>query len=163
MGDSACYPDKRAWHAAVHGVAKSSTWLSEWLNNSLTLDPNIPGSLIISLSFPDKKLSNRKQAGPSETLILRLKATERVAKLWGYPWETEGRKVGSLGWQERGSWTWSWKLLTATGAPFLWGFYFVMAKAEVAHNSQLTFKTYFMNPKCGRTAWVVKATHLVVR
>ena len=25
MGDSACYPDKRAWHAAVHGVAKSST------------------------------------------------------------------------------------------------------------------------------------------
>ena len=24
--------DKEAWHAAVHGVAKSQIWLSEWLN-----------------------------------------------------------------------------------------------------------------------------------
>ena len=23
--------DKKAWHAAVHGVAKSWTWLSDWI------------------------------------------------------------------------------------------------------------------------------------
>ena len=22
--------DKEAWHAAIHGVAKSQTWLSDW-------------------------------------------------------------------------------------------------------------------------------------
>ena len=26
--------DRKAWHVAVHGVAKSWTWLSGWLNNS---------------------------------------------------------------------------------------------------------------------------------
>ena len=24
--------DREAWHAAVHGVAKSQTWLSDWTN-----------------------------------------------------------------------------------------------------------------------------------
>ena len=24
--------DRQAWHAAIHGVAKSRTWLSDWIN-----------------------------------------------------------------------------------------------------------------------------------
>ena len=24
--------DREAWHAAVHGVAKNQTWLSDWMN-----------------------------------------------------------------------------------------------------------------------------------
>ena len=28
--------DREAWHAAVHGVAKSQTWLSEWTELTLT-------------------------------------------------------------------------------------------------------------------------------
>ena len=32
--------DKEAWHAAVHGVAKSQTWLSDWTEvNSLDILP----------------------------------------------------------------------------------------------------------------------------
>ena len=26
--------DKEAWHAAIHGVAKSRTWLSDWTEQS---------------------------------------------------------------------------------------------------------------------------------
>ena len=28
-----------AWHAAVHGVAKSQTWLSDWTNLNISLFP----------------------------------------------------------------------------------------------------------------------------
>ena len=31
--------DKEAWHAAVHGVKKSRTWLSEWTELNLCLWP----------------------------------------------------------------------------------------------------------------------------
>ena len=30
--------DREAWRAAVHGVAKSQTWLSDWTNRSLYLE-----------------------------------------------------------------------------------------------------------------------------
>ena len=39
--------DRKAWHAAVHGVAKSRTWLSDW-NDWLTDDHQI---LLISEHF----------------------------------------------------------------------------------------------------------------
>ena len=31
--------DREAWHAAVHGVAKSQTWLSDWIE--LMKDENL--------------------------------------------------------------------------------------------------------------------------
>ena len=31
--------DREAWRAAVHGVAKSQTWLSNWTEASITCDP----------------------------------------------------------------------------------------------------------------------------
>ena len=31
--------DREAWHATVHGVAKSWTWLSNWTTTNVTLDP----------------------------------------------------------------------------------------------------------------------------
>ena len=31
--------DREAWHAAVHGVAKSQTWLSDW--TELTEIPDV--------------------------------------------------------------------------------------------------------------------------
>ena len=29
--------DREAWHAAIHGVAKSQTWLSDWTELNWTL------------------------------------------------------------------------------------------------------------------------------
>ena len=34
--------DREAWHAAVHGVLKSRTWLSDWTEVSWTEDPKQP-------------------------------------------------------------------------------------------------------------------------
>ena len=28
--------DRKAWHAAIHGVAKSRTWLSDWIELNWT-------------------------------------------------------------------------------------------------------------------------------
>jgi len=36
--------DREAWHAAVHGVAKSQTWLSDW--TELTEVINLSNSLL---------------------------------------------------------------------------------------------------------------------
>ena len=30
--------DREAWHAAVHGVTKSQTWLSDWTDLNLQYD-----------------------------------------------------------------------------------------------------------------------------
>ena len=44
--------DKEAWHAAVHGVAKSQTWLSDWTNgtNNISASKKLISQLDI-LSF----------------------------------------------------------------------------------------------------------------
>ena len=34
--------DREAWHAAIHGVSKSQTWLSDWTELNWTDDPAIP-------------------------------------------------------------------------------------------------------------------------
>ena len=49
--------DREAWHAAVHGVTKSWTWLSDWteLNQIIYLkvhkSPSVPDFLIIYVDF----------------------------------------------------------------------------------------------------------------
>ena len=40
---------REAWHAAVHGGAKSWTWLSDWLNNNKTVMYKISSSPCIQL------------------------------------------------------------------------------------------------------------------
>ena len=41
--------DREAWHAAIHGVAKSWTWLSDWTELNWILPPS--GYCLISLSW----------------------------------------------------------------------------------------------------------------
>ena len=48
--------DREAWHAAVHGVAKSWTWLSNWTE---------PISLLLNLFFPTRMLSTLKDSQKS--------------------------------------------------------------------------------------------------
>ena len=46
--------DREAWRAAVHGVAKSQTWLSDWpeLNSSIWQVSTLPSSLLVTPCVP---------------------------------------------------------------------------------------------------------------
>ena len=35
--------DKEAWHAAVHGIAKSRAWLRDWTELNNALDSSVGG------------------------------------------------------------------------------------------------------------------------
>ena len=58
--------DREAWHAAVHGVAKSRTWLSYWTeHNLLCVKPSTLWTLSHGLSYevaPPRRLSCRHRA-----------------------------------------------------------------------------------------------------
>ena len=47
--------DREAWHAAVHGVTKSRTWLSDWTN---WLNGMIPGKLLTECLGQIKQSNN---------------------------------------------------------------------------------------------------------
>ena len=42
--------DREAWHAAVHGIAKSRTWLSDWIES---IDP-----LSVFFLIPLRRINN---------------------------------------------------------------------------------------------------------
>ena len=66
--------DKEAWHAAVHGVAKSRTWLSDW--TELRIHSKAPNSyfyIIISSSWILVKLCDIHRENNS--WLLRVKQT----------------------------------------------------------------------------------------
>ena len=44
--------DREAWCAAVHGVTKSGTWLSDWTATTTTFGPHLKGSSANTHSFP---------------------------------------------------------------------------------------------------------------
>ena len=48
--------DKEAWHAAVHGVAKSQTQLNNWTELILMLNKNILPSLALEMWLSSKKI-----------------------------------------------------------------------------------------------------------
>ena len=45
--------DREAWHAAVHGVTKSQTWLSDWTTSHVTIWVN---SIASGLNSESKEL-----------------------------------------------------------------------------------------------------------
>ena len=47
--------DREAWHAAVHGAAKSQTWLSNWTDQLTALNPHVLEELVL---FPFDKWRN---------------------------------------------------------------------------------------------------------
>ena len=47
--------DREAWHAGVHGVAKSQTWLSDWTTTSTKMLAVffLEGGIVGSILYPD--------------------------------------------------------------------------------------------------------------
>ena len=43
--------DREAWHAAIHGVAKSRTWLSDWTELNCDIRPCWPGDSVTYLHY----------------------------------------------------------------------------------------------------------------
>ena len=44
--------DREAWHAAVHGVAKGRTWLSDWTElNADKLKSGLLDNIIVAVSY----------------------------------------------------------------------------------------------------------------
>ena len=55
--------DREAWRAVIHGVAKSQTWLSDWIELNWTETPNEPCFILWHLEsctgiFPSKALTS---------------------------------------------------------------------------------------------------------
>ena len=53
--------DREAWFAAVHGVAKSRTWLSDW-TELIVIDEKEQGALCSELSFSASYYPNTSYA-----------------------------------------------------------------------------------------------------
>ena len=62
--------DREAWCAAIHGVSKSRTWLSDWTELKLNWTTVCQGSLSITNSKSLLKLVSIKLVMPSNHLIL---------------------------------------------------------------------------------------------
>ena len=63
--------DREAWRAAVHGFAKSQTWLSDWTELNLESQQNWVGGVQRFLIFPDPHIHNipHSQHSPTEWCI----------------------------------------------------------------------------------------------
>ena len=69
--------DREAWHAAVHGVAKSRTWVSDWTTTTATTDRS--SSLVFGFTIlgrgrcrhPDRTSISIRHSGEVDTTLLR--------------------------------------------------------------------------------------------
>ena len=75
--------DRKAWHAAVHGVVKSQTWLSDWTTTTELKSPNkwkmLTPWLIILHSRDDHSLTIlRTKAAHQETTWGQIKGVQAL-------------------------------------------------------------------------------------
>ena len=54
--------DRMAWSAVVHGIAKSRTWLSDWIELNWTLKKSFKKKINTLYSSESKKLKYRRKS-----------------------------------------------------------------------------------------------------
>ena len=71
--------DREAWHAAVHGVTKSQTWLSDWTELAPTSVPLYPSLFQVDAMLDTEQPSFEYEDDKSHTLrMVEWKAQGRV-------------------------------------------------------------------------------------
>ena len=93
--------DREAWHAAIHGVAKSRTWLSDWteLNwehyqwtmlvfSALTMEANIPAVSLVVISTPCMRMAFKHSRFPFEATTWKLNKKKILLCHGNYPRST---------------------------------------------------------------------------
>ena len=94
--------DREAWHAAVHGVTKSQTWLSNWTTKRADsqFDPSDFGvrrvsshSKLLKVILGTEPVCKRPSDLIWEVIQILLKATEAFRKLPVYLWPSSTNKA----------------------------------------------------------------------
>ena len=94
--------DREAWHAAVHGVTKSWTWLSDWTElNERNLKAEIP----INLQFHTSNRELYKLPAQSMLLLLLLLSHFSCVRLCGTPETAAHQAPPSLGFSRQEHWS----------------------------------------------------------
>ena len=84
--------DREAWHAAIHGVAKSRTRLSNWTElNWSQMVKNLP-------AVQETQVQSLGQEDPLEKEM----ATQSSIPAWRIPWTEEPDRLQSMGLQRVG-------------------------------------------------------------
>ena len=77
--------DRKAWHAAVHGVKKCQTWLSEWITT--------PGYVVVSFYEWVKSLSRVRLFATLWTVAYQAPLSMGFSRLL-CPWDFPGKNTG---------------------------------------------------------------------
>ena len=70
--------DREAWHAAIHGVAKSRTWLSDWTE----LNVLVSLRMVYYIAIGNLKIQE-KHMTPNEYVGAKLACTACHRTVWG--------------------------------------------------------------------------------
>ena len=73
--------DREAWHAAVHGVSKSWTWLSDWTETYFLVRICSLGCLVFCVAF-EVFLTLTTLAGESESFLLQIHWTPSLLSVF---------------------------------------------------------------------------------
>ena len=92
--------DRETWCAAVHGVAKSRTWLSDWTELKITADGDCSHEIQRRLLLGRKAATNIDRIVKSRDITLPTKvqmATHSSTLAWKIPWTEEPGRLQSTG------------------------------------------------------------------
>ena len=87
--------DREAWRAAIHGVSKSRTWLSDWteLNDTLTVFSTIIVLFLFSFVMPIKSWASKKEIIYGQFTILNWDISSELVMISG-PYNLKREKYG---------------------------------------------------------------------
>ena len=74
--------DREAWHAAIHGVAKSWTWLSDWTELNLTELTYLEKTEEPEIKLPTSVGSSKKQESSRKTSTSALLTMPKPFTVW---------------------------------------------------------------------------------